>query len=107
MAHGLSGAAGPTRQLSAAPDLFRHQPPPRADGWLPVTITHLEMEPCGWKRRGRPPELAIRIEHVGAPTVAAYRELYDKVGRPWLWYERRLLSDTTLQTLFERPGHEL
>lgn len=105
--HGRNGAAGPTRQLSPDPDLFRHQPPPRADGWLPVTITHLEMEPSAWTRRGRPPAFEVRIEHVGAPTVAAYRELYDRVGRPWLWYERRLWTDAALQALLLRPGHEL
>jgi len=104
---GPNGAAEPTRQLSPDPDLFRHQPPPRADGWLPVTITHLELEPAAWTRRGQKPALEIRIEHVAAPTVAAYRALYDEVGRPWLWYERRLWSDDALQALLVRPGHEL
>ena len=35
------------------------------------------------------------------------QDLYDKVGRPWLWYERRLLSDAALGKLLEAPGHEL
>lgn len=60
-----------------------------------------------WTERGRAPEIAIEIERVTAPTAAFYRDLYDRVGRPWLWYERRLLSDVALQTLLDQPDHEL
>ena len=60
-----------------------------------------------WTQRGRAPELDVSIEPVAAPAAAFYRDLYDRVGRPWLWYERRLLSDSALQTLLEQPGHEL
>ena len=48
----------------------------------------------------------MSIEHVRTPTAAFYRELYDRVGRPWLWYERRLLSDAALQTLLDQSDHE-
>jgi GNAT superfamily N-acetyltransferase len=88
-------------------DLFAHQPPPRIDGRLPITITHLELAPTDWTRRGRSPDIDVLLEHVVAPTVAIYRELYDRVGRPWLWYERRLLSDAELGALLTEPGHEL
>ena len=95
------------RGLTGASDLFSHQPPLRPDGRLPVTITHLEMAPSDWTRRGEAPALAVAIEHVVAPSAALYRDLYDEVGRPWLWYERRLLSDDALQALLDQPGHEL
>ena len=88
-------------------DLFAHHPPPRSDGRLPITITHLELTPAGWTRRGRPPDIDVLLEHVAEPSVAAYRELYDHVGRHWLWYERRLLSDADLARLLAAPGHEL
>jgi GNAT superfamily N-acetyltransferase len=65
------------------------------------------MTPADWTRRGRPPEIDVAIEHVAAPTVTLYRELYDRVGRPWLWYQRRLLSDTELAALLAAPDHEL
>ena len=65
------------------------------------------MVPADWTRRGRPPDIDVSIERVEAPTPALYRDLYDRVGRPWLWYERRLLSDDALQMLLSRPGHEL
>ena len=60
-----------------------------------------------WTQRGRTPDLDVAIEHVLSPTAELYRELYDRVGRPWLWYERRLLSDVALQTLLDQPDHEL
>ena len=94
----------PTRQSSPAPELFAHQPAPRADGRLPIIITHLEMVRADWTKRSRAPELDISIEHVKAPTADFYRDLYDRVGRPWLWYERRLLSDAALQTRHRRTG---
>jgi GNAT superfamily N-acetyltransferase len=110
-ARGPNGVAVPTprssRVAERAPDLFAHQPPPRADGRLPITITHLEMVPANWTRRGRPPDIAVSLERVVSPTAAFYRELYDQVGRPWLWYERRLLSDDALQALLDQPRHEL
>ncbi len=74
---------------------------------MSVTITHLELRPADWTRRGQPPPFAVALTHETAPPVALYRELYDRVGRPWLWYERRLLSDAALAALLAEPGHEL
>src|SRR4029453_9496357 len=96
-----------TPPSSSLPELFGHQPPPRADGRLPITITHLEMVRADWTERGRAPDVAVQIEHVAAPTAALYRELYDHVGRPWLWQGRRLLSDIALQNLLDQWDHEL
>jgi len=86
---------------------FAHQPPPRADGRLSVTITYLELSTTDWTRRGRAPELEVAIERERPPNAAFYLDLYDRVGRPWLWYERRLLGDAALSALINRPGHEL
>ena len=87
--------------------LVAHQPPPRADGRLPVTVTYLELAPTDWTRRGQPPDVHVLIAHERAPTAALYLDLYDRVGRPWLWYERRLLGDAALANLINRPGHEV
>ena len=65
------------------------------------------MAPADWTHRGKPPDIDLAIEHIAAPSAALYRELYDRVGRPWLWYERRLLSDESLAKLLAEPGHEL
>jgi GNAT superfamily N-acetyltransferase len=74
---------------------------------LPVTVTHLEITPSAWTRRGREPSLRVDVEHVTKPSAARYRELYDRVGRPWLWYERRLLPDADLARLLAETDHEL
>ncbi|UYN97687.1 MAG: GNAT family N-acetyltransferase [Enhydrobacter sp.] len=93
--------------MTVSAGLFAHQPQPRRDGKLLVTITHLEIEPADWTRRGEKPKLEIDLARERAPTAPVYRELYDQVGRPWLWYERRLLSDDALTDLINRPGHEI
>ncbi len=87
--------------------LFAHQPPPRGDGRLAVTITYLALRRDDWTRRGQKPEIDIRITQEQTPSAALYLGLYDKVGRPWLWYERRLYTETALTKLLNRPGHEL
>jgi ribosomal protein S18 acetylase RimI-like enzyme len=106
-APGPNGAAVPTRRSSAVPDLFVHQPPPGDEGQLKVTVTHLELAPVDWTRRGLSPSIAISLSHERAPTAAFYRDVYDRVGRPWLWYERRLLADDVLAKLLHSPEHEL
>jgi ribosomal protein S18 acetylase RimI-like enzyme len=93
--------------MPTRPELFTHHPAPRADGRLPVTIRHLELSAADWKRRGSPPDPPISLVRAPTPTAALYRDLYDRVGRPWLWYERRLLSDAALAELLGAPGHEL
>jgi GNAT superfamily N-acetyltransferase len=97
----------PIPPSSPVPDLFAHQPSPQGDGRLAITITHLEIVPADWTRRGQRPDMALAVEQIASPSVALYRDLYDKVGRPWLWYERRALPDSTLAVLLTMPGHEL
>jgi GNAT superfamily N-acetyltransferase len=84
-----------------------HHPPPRADGQLAVTISYLELAATDWTKRGQPPGIKIEITREPSPSVALYREIYDRVGRPWLWYERRVLSDEALGDILRTPGHEL
>jgi GNAT superfamily N-acetyltransferase len=87
--------------------LFAHQPQPRGDGKLAVTISFLELRRKDWRKHGRLPSLDIRLELQSSPTADFYLDLYDKVGRPWLWYERRLYTAAALTALINRPGHEL
>jgi GNAT superfamily N-acetyltransferase len=39
--------------------------------------------------------------------VSFYRYLYNTVGAPWLWYERRRLDDSTLGTIIDDPKVEV
>jgi ribosomal protein S18 acetylase RimI-like enzyme len=87
---------------------FAISPPPALEGedgvgQLKVSITHLEMT-----RRPRlpappPPALKLAVLRAEAISVPFYRYLYNTVGAPWLWYERRLLSDADLDTVIRHP----
>ncbi|MDH3910901.1 MAG: GNAT family acetyltransferase [Rhodospirillales bacterium] len=69
----------------------------RDDGKLETTVTYLEMT----ERPPHPhlvPPLGMKLALLRArpPTVGFYRFLYNTVGGPWLWYERRALDDEAL-----------
>jgi GNAT superfamily N-acetyltransferase len=73
---------------------------------LRTTITYLEMaQPPSQPAPPDPP--GIRIERATGITVAFYRYLYNEVGKPWLWYERRLLDDVGLAALLHDPAVEV
>jgi ribosomal protein S18 acetylase RimI-like enzyme len=64
---------------------------------LEVVVTYLEMP----ERPSEPPLPAPRGQKIALlraldPPLAFYRYLYDRVGEPWLWYERRAMDDETL-----------
>ena len=66
---------------------------------LEVTVTYLEM-------RSRPslpappaPTIAYRIERLKSVSVPFYRFLYNTVGAPWLWHERRRINDAALAAI--------
>jgi GNAT superfamily N-acetyltransferase len=40
-------------------------------------------------------------------TVSFYRYLYNAVGEPWLWFERRLIDDATLAEQILKPTIEI
>ncbi len=68
-------------------------------GKLEMIITYLEMLKPPPRRQlvHRGEKLALmRAEQ---PTVSFYRYLYNTVGGPWLWYERRLLEDDALKEI--------
>jgi GNAT superfamily N-acetyltransferase len=74
---------------------------------LEDVITYLEMleRPAG-KRVPAPPE-RLALMRVEDCTVSFYRYIYDTVGRPWLWFERRLVDDATLAALLAKPTIEI
>ncbi len=78
-------------------------PPVADDGELQITTTYLEMDVAprhhGISITG--PEL--RVGRARNPTVSFYRYLYDTVGSPWLWWQRREMDDETLANII---GHD-
>jgi GNAT superfamily N-acetyltransferase len=81
-------------------------PPPPSDQ-LDVTIIYLEM----WARPDRPavapPRADVAVLRAHMPTASFYRYLYDHVGAPWLWYERREMSDQRLLQVVRDPAVEV
>ena len=77
------------------------------DGLLRFTVTYLEMT----ERPAMPPppppaRSKVALMRAMAPTAAFYRFLYDRVGKSWLWWERKLLDDEALTAVIhdERIG---
>jgi len=74
-------------------------PPPAPDGKLTVTVTYLEMTSMP-KRVPRPaPARKLALLRADKIPVHFYRYLYNTVGGPWLWYERRVMSDAALRAI--------
>ncbi|MBV9825455.1 MAG: GNAT family N-acetyltransferase [Alphaproteobacteria bacterium] len=75
---------------------------------LDDVITYLEMHARPLLAHAPPPltgKLALmRAEEC---TVSFYRYLYETVGTPWLWYERRLLSDAALAAEIQKATTEI
>jgi GNAT superfamily N-acetyltransferase len=72
----------------------------------PVIVTYLEM-----LERGSLPHIVPKTRNhalIGAHdiTVGFYRYLYDAVGRPWYWTDRKELSDAELATIIQDEAVE-
>ncbi len=77
-------------------------------GKLAVTITYLEMLERPNVAHIRPPiGTPTALIRARQPTVSFYRYLYNTVGEPWLWYERRAMSDEALADIIGHPAVEL
>ena len=75
---------------------------------LLTVVTDLEMRaPPARTPAPAPEHVATRLLPLGSPTVRYYRYLYDSVGAPWTWIERRLLDDDTLLRAISAPGVEI
>jgi GNAT superfamily N-acetyltransferase len=68
------------------------------DNRLEVTFTYLEMHNAPIRPQILPPVLKypVKLTRIMEPTVGFYRYLYNAVGEPWLWYERRIMEDEPL-----------
>ncbi|WP_235031160.1 GNAT family N-acetyltransferase [Geminicoccus flavidas] len=75
-------------------------------GMLPSVVVCLEMTERPAPREVPAPE-GLTLRHVERPELGWYRALFAKVGEPWLWYGRRLLSDEQLAAVIHDPGVEV
>jgi GNAT superfamily N-acetyltransferase len=85
----------------------RDQAPGRTDtpgrtgpgGSVETLVTYLEMTAPPERPATLPPGPAVEIRRAVRPTTSFYRYLYDAVGGPWTWTERRLMSDGALAAI--------
>lgn len=74
---------------------------------LGVTVTYLSMTRAPACSPGPAPFPDTLLRRIVRPRVEAYRFLYDGVGTPWLWHERRRLSDAALAELLASSAIEV
>ena len=77
-------------------------------GSLKVTVTYLGMDeaPSG---PAVPPPYGQKLALIRAeePTLSFYRYLYDTVGEPWLWFDRRRVATNVLHETITDPRVEI
>ena len=75
---------------------------------ISTTVTYLEMLVRPTRPTvsapSKPRTALVRAEN---PSVGFYRFLYDAVGGPWTWMERRLMDDDLLRTVITSPDVEI
>ena len=74
---------------------------------LETIVTYLEMKQLPPRPPIEPPRPGLQVVRAVDPTVAFYRWLYDTVGAPWLWVDRRRLSDEALAAVIGHPDVEV
>ncbi len=76
-------------------------------GQIETTITYLEMTARPHRLPAVTPARGTTLLRAHRPPVAFYRYLYEMVGGPWLWYERRAMDDETLTGHIHDPDVEI
>ena len=76
-----------------------------APGMVATVVTSLEMRV---RPRPRPlPSGPLALRRWPAPGLAAYRQLFRRVGEPWLWFSRLVMPDAELAAILADPGVEV
>ena len=68
---------------------------PIPEGHIGAVVTYLEM--IERPHSHALPASPLRLERWPAPDPARYRDLFRKVGAPWLWYSRLTMDDARLR----------
>ena len=74
-------------------------------GMVAAIVTHLEM-----RDRPRPapiPPAPLRLVRWKTPRLDTYRALFRRVGEPWLWFSRLVMSDDSLTAIIHDPAVEV
>lgn len=80
---------------------------PATAGKIDVVVTYLAMTEAPRRPPTPIPPGKLALLHAESPPVSFYRYLYDTVGEPWFWYERRKLADESLAAILQDPRVEI
>ena len=70
---------------------------------LDVVVSFLEMQTPPDRPAAIIPPGKVAIVRAETPTLSFYRYLYNTVGEPWMWWERRMMTDEDLAPILEAP----
>lgn len=71
-------------------------------GKVAFVVTSLEMTSAP-PMRPTPPGANYEVRQVVRPDVAWYRDLFRRVGEPWMWFSRLKLSAGDLEAIIHHP----
>jgi GNAT superfamily N-acetyltransferase len=74
------------------------------DGDLAAIVTYLEMTE---QPAVAVPPSVLSLQRLPSPELDEYRELFQLVGAPWLWFSRLVLKDRALAAIVNDPAVEL
>lgn len=72
-----------------------------------MTVTFLDMKARPSALPPPQPKGKVAVLKAEVPPVHFYRYLYDNVGGPWKWVERRRLDDAALARILHDPANAL
>ena len=73
---------------------------------IEVVITYLEMTQRPLRPTIPTPAGRLALMRVDTPSVGFYRYLYDTIGEPWFWTDRRRVDDDRLRAVIQDPKVE-
>jgi len=91
--------------LNSTPMLDGYHDVPR--GKIAAVVTYLEMRTPPPINRTRAPSSEFPVRHVAHPDLDRYRELYRRIGEPWLWFSRLRMSDDELRRILHDPAVDI
>ena len=71
---------------------------------IETTVTFLEMRARPERRAQAPLKPRATLMRAEAPPVHFYRDLYELVGKPWIWVNRRRMNDHDIAAAIHDPG---
>lgn len=95
---------------AVAPRIVMAKPLAKAeptDGRIPVVVTYMEMTAPPTRPSAPMPAGKLALLHAENPLVGFYRYLYNTVGEPWFWIDRRRLDDAVLTAIVADPKVEI